>query len=53
MQQLKSGFKRTINWKKYLTKQELFAQNSNLNHIVVPNFQGGNLSVLAFESNAQ
>ena len=27
--QLKSGFKRTINWNKYLQKPELLAQNPN------------------------
>ena len=31
--QLKSGFKRTINWNKYLPKPELLAQNPNLNHL--------------------
>ena len=29
---LKSGFKRTISWNKYLSKPELLAQNPNLNH---------------------
>ena len=37
--QLKSGFKRTINWNKYLSKPELLAQNPNLNHLVEPSFQ--------------
>ena len=32
LQQLKSGFKRVINWNKYLSKSELLAQNPNLNH---------------------
>ena len=40
--QLKSGFKRAINWNKYLSKPELLAQNSNLNHLVEPSFQGVN-----------
>ena len=40
--QLKSGFKRTINWNKYLVKPELLAQNANLNHVIEPNFQGVN-----------
>ena len=40
--QLKSAFKRTINWNKYFTKLELLAQNSNLNHFVEPSFQGIN-----------
>ena len=39
-QQLKSGFKRVINWNKYLSKPELLAQNPNLNHLVEPSFQG-------------
>ena len=52
--QLKSGFKRTINWNKYLSKPELLAQNPNLNHLVEPSFQGVNrLFVLAFEDDAQ
>ena len=50
-QQLKSGFKRVINWNKYLLKPELLAQNPNLNHLVEPRFQGINrLFVLAFEN---
>ena len=52
LQQLKSGFKRVINWNKYLSKPELLAQNPNLNHLVEPSFQGINrLFVLAFENN--
>ena len=51
IQQLKSGFKRVINWNKYLSKPELLAQNPNLNHLVEPSFQGINrLFVLAFEN---
>ena len=50
-QQLKSGFKRVINWNKYLSKSELLAQNPNLNHLVELSFQGVNrLFVLAFEN---
>ena len=52
--QLKSGFKRTNNWNKYLSKLELFAQNPNLNHVVKPSFQGVNkLFVLAFQKGTQ
>ena len=52
-QQLKSGFKRIINWNKYLSKQELLAQNPNLNYLVEPSFQGvSRLFVLAFENDA-
>ena len=54
LEQLKSGFKRVINWNKYLSKSELLAQNPNLNHLVEPSFQGVNrLFVLAFENDAQ
>ena len=54
LQQLKSGFKRVINWNKYLSKPELLAQNPNLNHLVEPSFQGVNrLFVLAFENDTQ
>ena len=52
--QLKSGFKRTISWNKYLAKPELLAQNPNLNHLIEPSFQGVNrLFVLAFENDDQ
>ena len=54
LQQLKSAFKRVIDWNKYLSKAELLAQNPNLNHLVEPSFQGVNrLFVLAFEGDAQ
>ena len=47
--QLKSGFKRTINWSKYLAKPELLRQNPKSNYLVEPNFQGvKRLFVLAF-----
>ena len=52
--QSNSGFKRTISWNKYLSKPELLAKNSNLNHLIEPRFQGVNrLFVLAFEDDAQ
>ena len=51
LQQLKSGFKRVINWNKYLSKPELLAQNLNLNHLIESSFQGVNrLFDLAFEN---
>ena len=34
--QLKSGFKRTISWNKYLAKPELLEQNANSNHLIEP-----------------
>ena len=52
--QLKSSFKRTRSWNKYLPKPELLARNPNLNYLVEPSFQGVNrLFVLAFEDDAQ
>ena len=54
LQQLKSGFKRVINWNRYLSKPELLAQNPNLNYLVKSSFQGVNrLFVLAFENDEQ
>ena len=51
LQQLKSSFKRVINWNKYLSKPELLAQNPNLNHLIEPSFQGVNrLFVLAYSN---
>ena len=52
--QLKSGFQKTINWNKYLSKPVLLARNSNLNHLIEPSFQGGNrLFALQFEDDDQ
>ena len=54
LQQLKSGFKRVINWNKYLSKPELLSRNSNLNYLIEPRFQGVNrLFILAFENDTQ
>ena len=39
LSQLKSGFKRTISWNKYLSKLQLLPQNPNLNYLIEPNFQ--------------
>ena len=51
---LKSVFKRTISWNKYLPKPESVARNANLNNLIEPSFQGVNrLFVLAFEDDAQ
>ena len=54
LQQLKSGFKRVINWNKYSSKPELLRQDPNLNHLVEPSFQRVNrFFVLAFENDTQ
>ena len=51
LQQLKSGFKRTINWNKYESNIKTFAQNRYLNHLINTSFQGVNrLFVLSFEN---
>ena len=52
--QLKSAFKRKISWNRYLAKPELLAQNSTLNYLIEPSFQGVNRRfVLAFENDEQ
>ena len=38
-QQLKSGFKRTINWNKCESSVQRFAQNRCLNYLINPSFQ--------------
>ena len=38
-QQLKSAFRRTINWNKYQSDPKTYAQNRYLNHLVNPSFQ--------------
>ena len=54
LSQLKSGFKRTVSWNKYLSKPELLRRNPNLNHLVEPSFQDVNRRfVLAFENDVQ
>ena len=51
LQQLKSTFKRTINWNKYESREKTFAQNRYLNYLINPRFQGANrLFVLSFEN---
>ena len=54
LQQLQSGFKRAVNWNRYLSQPELLAQSPNLSYLVESSFQGVNrLFVLAFENDAQ
>ena len=51
MQQLKSGFKRTINWNDYQSKVTIQAPNPYLDFLIDPSFQGVNrLFVLSFEN---
>ena len=50
-QQLKSGFRRTINWNKYQSDPKTYAQNRYLNHLFNPTFQIVNRHlVLSFEN---
>ena len=50
LEQLKSGFKRTINWNKYEPKVTSEQQNQYLDFLTNPSFQGVNrLFVLPFE----
>ena len=51
LQQLKSGFKKTISWNKYESSIKTLAQNRYLNYLINPSFQGVNrLFVLSFEN---
>ena len=51
LQQLKSGFKKTISWNKYESRIRPFAQNRYLNYLINPSVQGVNkLFVLSFEN---
>ena len=52
LQQLKSGFKRTINWNKYQSKVLIQATKTYLDYLIDPSFQGVNRPfVLSFENN--
>ena len=42
LEQLKYGFKRTINWNKYRTKVSKEKQNQYLDFLIDPSFQGVN-----------
>ena len=53
-QQLKLGFKRTINWNIYQSKPCLLKQNKYLNNFIDPSFQGVNrIFILSFKHDAQ
>ena len=50
LEQLKSGFKRTVKWNKYRSKMTIQPQNNNLNYLIDPTFTKVNrLFVLSFE----
>ena len=51
LEQLKSGFKRTIKWNKYRSEMTNQTQNNNLNYLIDPTFTKVNrLFVLSFEN---
>ena len=54
LEQLKSGFKRTIKWNKYQSKKSIEIPNCYLDYLIDPSFQGANrLFALSFEDEAQ
>ena len=54
LEQLKSGFKRTITWKKYQTKVSKERPNQYFDFLIDPRFQGLNrLYVLSFENDEE
>ena len=52
LQQLKTGFKRTIKWNKYRSQMTVQPQNNNWNYSIDPTFTNFNrLFILSFERN--
>ena len=50
LEQLKSGFKRTIKWNKYRSQMTIQPQNNNLNYLIDPTFTNVNrLFILSFQ----
>ena len=53
LEQLKSGFKRTVKWNKYRSQMTVQPQNNNLNYFIDPTFTKVNrLFVLSFARTA-
>ena len=51
LEQLKTGFKRTIKWNKYRSEMSNQTKNNNLNYLINPTFTNVNrLFVLTFEN---
>ena len=51
LEQLKTGFIRTIKWNKYRSEMSNQAKNNNLNYLIDPTFTNVNrLFVLSFEN---
>ena len=52
LEQLKTGFKKTIKWNKYRSQMSIQLQNNNLNYLIDPTFTNVNrLFVLSFPKN--
>ena len=52
LEQLKTGFKRTIKWNKYRSQMSIQPQNNNLNYLIDPTFTNVNrFFVLSFPRN--
>ena len=50
LEQLKTGFRRTIEWSKYRSQMTVQSQNNNLNYLIDPTFRNVNrLFVLSFQ----
>ena len=50
LEQLKTGFKRTIKWNKYRSQMTVQPQNNNLNYLIDPTFTNFNrLFILSFK----
>ena len=49
LEQLKSGFKRTIKWNKYRSQMTVQPKNNNLNYLIDPTFTNNRLFVLSFQ----
>ena len=39
LQQFKTGFKKTVNWKKYQSEAKVYTQNWYLNHLIDTGFK--------------
>ena len=51
LEQLKSGFRRSIKWNKYMSQMSNQNKNNNLNYLIDPTFSNVNrLFVLSFEN---
>ena len=51
LEQLKTGFKRTIKWNKYISEMSNQTKNNNLNYLIDPTFTNVNiLFFLSFEN---